>query len=641
MRRFALMVVIIATLSASTAGADCSVTISEAPSVLGGRRLRATVTHDGGRSRAELAIYTANDQYYTGGQRTCAGTGPCIFEAEYSCLPPNAVTIKAFGAEWKEIAPGAFEPENRGRRCSTQSALPAAGDPSLTLTGAWEGSNFAMTASYTTVAGNGIGSLTLQYENGDGNFIDWIALPPLRLGQGTMPLSAGVVAGAKLRLKWVSDCGTARSDLNRYSNVLEIPEPEAQYFVQAYAATDDLPTIELKRTSELQKIVIPLGGELRVGLQRGPFTGEALTAQFTLTDQHVQQPLGRRFLFGNSVAVLYGPDGPVQEKALQAVHYGTARLRIAPSDGSAPTVDVVVEVVPPAHLGSTQNTWFADDDMLDVAHKTGLPPQTVKGQRKQEGPFTADGGLRSLVYEPCRDVDTIQSRIDEEPYSLFTAPEPRGEQLEADDLDGRAKYSIFAPNAAGQSERRPIQPADIDVTIAQIFEANDCVYRDAQGRCHGANWSYTCNAGVLRRVKEATGTDAQTPASSSYGWFQVMYYTAIADGWYVEHPAGTRRRNPHLLYDTPKNLAIGGGTLYFGNYLNVKHWRSLFPDENETTALTSWDDFATRLRRMYIMYNRHWKTPANSNGPHFSDYGQAVLYYSREFLPLRSGSILQ
>jgi hypothetical protein len=280
----------------------------------------------------------------------------------------------------------------------------------------------------------------------------------------------------------------------------------------------------------------------------------------------------------------------------------------------------------------------------DVADLSGIPPQYLKGQIEQEsavGQITQNGD-QQFVYEPCRDFERGVSMSDP-PYNGFTAPNPRGSLLTNADLSPRNKYRIIpvGPNGRPLPPARPMNNADHDVTIANIFANNDCTRRDASGVCHGANWSATC-PGVARRIRANNYANAQlvaqTPVFSSYGRGQSMYTSAEdpSVSWAVADPAipGLFLWNPSLLFDTGVMFYAGAGSMTVGGHENVMHWKTAMHNYGDPSSYTTLNDYRTQLARMFRLYNPAWHSTT------YSRYDAAVLDRARHFLPIRAGAIL-
>lgn len=432
--------------------------------------------------------------------------------------------------------------------------------------------------------------------------------------------------------------------------------PDTRYIVKASVATDSLPIFE--RKAGASTVTVPLGAEFAVGLEKGvpeagDIVGTQVTAQFTLSDQ-AEEPVATSTLFANTVVFSYAPKVHEVLKKFQAVHLGEAKLSILP-DGDAQPTTLTVKVVPPAHLGA--DTLWVDDDVIKAAHMTGMLPQNVKGQMRQESPGQI-GPPDNYVYEPCRDLDTVQPLITTDPYVHFTSPDPKGDQLQSEDLNPRNQYNRLSDDdlqrlyGNGQPLTGPPYPsisitgADTNIPIASIFAANDCRRLDKTNKCHGANWSSTC-PGVSNQIKAnnyaGSRMVAQTPLAASYGWLQVMYYEAITEGWLgaiINASTGERSRAPHYLFDTKSNLANEGGTLFFGNYLNAKHYKTEVGDWGDANAFTTSQAFDKDIRLMYHVYNRAWHSKTGST-PYYNDYESAVLDYAKQYLPIRKDSILK
>lgn len=79
---------------------------------------------------------------------------------------------------------------------------------------------------------------------------------------------------------------------------------------------------------------------------------------------------------------------------------------------------------------------------------------------------------------------------------------------------------------------------------------------------------------------------AQTTLASSYGFFQVMYVTAIDRHW---QGADGNLKNPSLLFDTTANLAVHGGSSELGTDIVADAVNQLHTSESQNPILASED----------------------------------------------------
>ncbi len=427
--------------------------------------------------------------------------------------------------------------------------------------------------------------------------------------------------------------------LVRIDNVTFTPPSNTSYLVKASLATDALPVIERKPSTAVKTVVIPLGGELHLGLEKGSLPiGTPELAQFSLSTPSFGLPLPgpprlASPLFPYNSIIPFSPGVAEATKVFQAVHLGTTTVRITPVAHPGDAFDVEVNVIAPTSIGVAKT---ADQWINDVAQRTGLLPQMVKGQVEQESDFNPN----TFRYEPDRDLNVIQPLINTRPYRDYTAPDPRGPRLlpGGEDLDLRHSLS-FTRNGV----TRRIDPGDVDVTILEIYNGSDCPRWDPiRHRCVGQRWSFFnpgLRAAVLAndpRLQE----DAQTPTASSYGWLQVLYYNAVT---LVSWTGIGREEHPAYLTDHDSALSNGAvpltshaSSLYVGSEIDIINWHASFHNYGEFPNFANALAFEKALRVMYHRYNKRYSDP-----PLCPNYETCVINKSRAYLPARSWSILQ
>jgi hypothetical protein len=412
------------------------------------------------------------------------------------------------------------------------------------------------------------------------------------------------------------------------------PEQPDDSTVRARVLTDAIPVSETKRAAAGNvNARLQLGGTLELALLESPF-GAVLPSEFTVDHASVTQPLARHTLFSAAPVVRLGAAHGATA-TYKAVHEGSIDITVTPDRSSVRPVTVHLTVTEPSRLGSQENSW--DSSIADVAHRTGISPQLVKGQIRQE----SDGGRFKpdiFRYEPCgADLNYITSnlnpaaqgpKIGSSPYSLYRAPDPRGPGLTADDLSPRNVYWIVDAN----SVRRKLVDADTNVSARELWHQNNITSYDRHGRPHGVRWDLRCRPSVLQRINDPNDTIldfvAQTPTASSYGLFQMMFDTAVQEWDGVDDPAvpGQKIKAPRFLFDTAANLRVGGGTMTIANQYMVKNYKTV--NGRTTPSFTGTADFDSRWTRAYQRYNRYLPL-----------YGQKVVDHSLEYLPIRSESV--
>lgn len=413
-----------------------------------------------------------------------------------------------------------------------------------------------------------------------------------------------------------------------------IPPTQTDLQLTAVVTTDELPVVQRKPSNTVTKIVVPLGGEFRVGLERGSgLVGAPLLTGFSLTTQTPTTPIATKALFKTKVLIDYQPNVDDSSKVFQAVHRGTAQLRLTPRDKPAQQFTVEVDVVDPLHFGSNQRDWTVDPDVTLVAHRTGTLPQMLKAQMEQESATGVITDGLAWRYEPARDLDTVQGQRSVDPYVHFTAPDPRGDQVSAEDLSPRESLSMLDSTVV-PAVVRSITANDVNVTIAQIYDASNCRARRANGQCIGQRWASP--GGPRDQLLSASDVVAQTPTASSYGYLQTMYYLAIELQWNGLNGA----KNPDYLFDKRQHILDETSSLWVGSQYNVRNWRDLFGSYGDAMSFSGPDVLETSLGRMYHRYNSRWRSAAGAV-PYYPNYESAIIDKAKHFLPVRSGDVLQ
>jgi hypothetical protein len=343
---------------------------------------------------------------------------------------------------------------------------------------------------------------------------------------------------------------------------------------------------------------------------------------FTLEAASVTPVIAGPTLFPDSVVIEYDRAAASQIKFFTAVHLGTVRLIITPTDSSIPPVSVEVTVTEPLALGNSSNEY--DERLMDLGHRRGVPPHLLKGQIRQESNFDP----KAYRYEPLTvDLGYVsrgQTIRTQEPYSLYRLETDdglaEGTGIVADDISPRSIYRIRR-----EGMLRPISNEDQLVSAREIFEENDARH----------NWLRSASPTLQARVVEnPTLLDftGQTPVAGSYGLLQILYSTAIAPmNWAGVGEDG--RRNPSLLFDTTENLEMGGGSLELGSdYLAF-----VFPLANPLVFVT--DPQLSNPMTFQIAFERAFNLYRGSKNFENDPYGPSVLSFSQQFEPIPSTSI--
>jgi hypothetical protein len=313
--------------------------------------------------------------------------------------------------------------------------------------------------------------------------------------------------------------------------------------------------------------------------------GAAVPATFAFVGAHHLSPGVRPdSLFPAHAAFRYVPNPATPNRiTVQSVHLGGATVRVTPTSGAA-SRDFVLLIEAPVALGlscspqdqrpcppggSLLEETAADRTLrqllVPLAHSSGLPPDLLRAQVFQEG-GTNPLSYRYEPYGPgVGDFTAISRgqnfRFQTDPHhKLRFATEP-------DEL-----------NTPGLTQGIDVSSVDLEVPAQSGLEIN-CP-RDQAGRRTGPGVAITatdqfisaqeveaCNVGVenwddvapAARIVAFRRTQftAQMSLAASYGLFQVTPVRAYEQGWKTVDG----RRNPTLLFDTPENHAVGGGSL--------------------------------------------------------------------------------
>lgn len=235
--------------------------------------------------------------------------------------------------------------------------------------------------------------------------------------------------------------------------------------------------------------------------------------------------------------------------------------------------------------------------------------------------FVSSGlsGIRSLLPYSNFDLATSDG-IQEGPYVTEA------------DLSPRDKYVIIDP-VTGQC--RYINDQDTFISAWEIYTTNDhisalCTEDNFMSgdMPENQNWSLE-NPKLAKAVAKKPNLlafTAQTIIASSYGLEQMLYSTAIFPMRWSGEENG--QLNPSYLFDTPTNLANGGGSLALG----AGYLANVFPTVNPgVTTFSSNAVFARDFRRAFNRYSNS----AVATGA----YGKRVLKYSAAFLPVPAATI--
>jgi len=373
---------------------------------------------------------------------------------------------------------------------------------------------------------------------------------------------------------------------------------------------------------------VPLGLELRLGIQK---KGTYIPAKFDLTPATLTG-LATPTLYPTNAVLEYGRTVHEPQKTFRGVHLGTQTLTVTPDDSTIRPFILTLGVFDPGALGNTEVQY--DPQFVQWGNKRGIPPHVLKGLIRQEGPFEPF----EYRYEPLSGTTgdrLIQKKLTELPYASYLLATstnlPKGALL-LDFNAGNAAYTVsddVSPRGRFFLERTSgpdtvITPHDVCpnacVSARQIFEANDSTH-------YKQNWSAPAYVGNTdwwdAKHLAMLEFTAQTPTAASFGLMQTMYVRAIELGW--ETTDG--RQNPSLLFDTPANAAIGGGSLAIGTLEFYSAYRACNPPDLSTDPdFTGSAAYQSQIVDALNYYN-HGHASRNLS------YGDNAWAFSQRYLP--------
>jgi hypothetical protein len=371
---------------------------------------------------------------------------------------------------------------------------------------------------------------------------------------------------------------------------------------------------------------VPLGLELSLGLQNA---GKPVDATYTLIPV-TPANLDADALYKTGVALEYDRNVRSAAKVFRGVHLGTQSLIIVPADSKIPPVTVTFGVFEPGLLGD-DNAY--DDGITMWGNRRGIPPHILKGLIRQEGPFNPN----EYRYEPI-------SATSGDRYIQTVLANPRfvfGDyRLETDtglgkgslllDLNSGTAYTTVddvQPRSTFHLPRGPknaqigIRPLDICptncVSAAEIMLNNEAKWRWNDPSFVGStDWLDAAHLQMLDFT-------AQTPTAASYGLMQTMYVKAAELHWSTFNGM----KNPSLLFDSPQNLAAGGGSLSVGTLEFYKAYRNCRTGDWATDPNFKDSDEYHGI----IVDALNWYNHGNSNKN--PNYGANAWAYSQQFSP--------
>ncbi|HEY8166689.1 MAG TPA: hypothetical protein VIF83_14145 [Gemmatimonadaceae bacterium] len=346
-------------------------------------------------------------------------------------------------------------------------------------------------------------------------------------------------------------------------------------------------------------------------------------------------------LFPDECLLQVDNNSAAQRKQFIAVHLGTELVTIAPSSTSDAPRTFHIEVVPPTALGTTRNAF--DAYIANVAHNTGIPPQYLKGQIRQEM-FASHLREDNFRYEPCgADLKYVSGGVQlaqNDPmfidFRLDTAVGVTLHPGATDELDPRSRYFIrrIDPTTRTTVVRR-IADTDLAVTAREIWSQNNHVFLPPFPPGHVTSWNFDtgCSQTVLNMINAPNSTTldfiAQTPTASSFGLMQVMWLEAKEIRFWngVTVGALANSKQPKYLFDRTSYVNVGGGSVQIGANIDASHWRG-----GTTSQFPTLEDFDDRINQMMTRYNPAWRSGVMT-------YGDLVVNYA-DFYPPASPVVI-
>lgn len=319
-----------------------------------------------------------------------------------------------------------------------------------------------------------------------------------------------------------------------------------------------------------------------------------------------------------------------------AVHLGTTAVTLLPVSTDDPQKTFMIRVIKPDALGSSQHAPW-DEYYINVAHNSGIPPQFLKGQGRQEGA----GSLLIAAnwrYEICKDYEEVGGNssglayVDSRfiPFRLDNAIGQTLHENVLDELDPRNRFWIKRLEPSSGLLDRHIVDTDLHVTAREIWDDNDSHH-------YRQNWSLQCQSGTVAAIAAAGSTAldfvAQTPTSQSSGIQQVMWEEASQPAfWDGVHAGGySNVREPKYAFDRIDYINVGGGSVQIAANKLASFWTT------SATTFTDRNAYLSRLNKMFRKYNYWWLGVGPDSQTVKVRYGTAVMQWGQREIPQSAG----
>jgi hypothetical protein len=397
--------------------------------------------------------------------------------------------------------------------------------------------------------------------------------------------------------------------------------PDDGYRLRAAVSKDLTNSEESARVSKGAAIAleVPLGAPFYLRLVSEEKNGEQVpvAATYTVTEQKPSTlvPLLRGDpLFPNHVIIRYDNGLDKHTFVFQALHAGEATIRVDTTDPAAPDFEVRLSVYlnRAASMGTHPE---ADDYITDLANRSGIPPQLIKGHIQKESnwkrqsyryePFSVDAALFSpsslgaKCYEKREFLTEEREKAKYEPFAM-----PLGSGLTFADRDARRLAPAGGMEVDAINTTMTGDPRFDRVTAHDLY-----LYNPDQGWTKAASQCVRDYLAAHAKKKDY-GLDfiAQTSLAASYGYIQVRYDVARDWQWrgvvLEANQPDVRRMNPSYLFDTVENWEIGGGSLPLGTGQTALKWRRRHGEgAAKNPSFFEYKDFILSYWRPYSDYN--------------------------------------
>jgi hypothetical protein len=352
----------------------------------------------------------------------------------------------------------------------------------------------------------------------------------------------------------------------------------------------------------------------------------ATVAKITSKTVETTNQLGLKLvsLFPYDSVIKFDDPLPDNSHGFIAVHRGTATIELQPNIPNTRPLKILVKVS--ANIkGSMGPHDELDVELSDLGHHRGIPAHFLKGTIQSESypkwnqytyryePLTVDYLLLSGTAK-ISNVSNPLHHLKDSRYVDFAFP--NGSKIVQDDRFMRAdrRTSLGYMNVK-DPVTSAIRPATDSATDDTLTAFNYFMNSDGFGIVPGAKWSQKGRGSRLIAAEAKNNPNvlqfvAQTSIAASYGFMQILWVTAIDQGWKGVTPNGDK--NPYFLLDTPSNIARGGGSLTLGTYKLAADYRDVNGKNfSDHPTFANYGDFVTKYKMALGIYNASPKYPGD------------------------------